>query len=88
MKKIIMCLVLLGITSCKKNIDNCGCKFNLDIIIKNPDVYNEKYLKFYDENYVNKCFENLKKGKNTTIKDAYLYYHKKCPNYNLEHIVK
>ena len=36
-----MCLVLLGITSCKKNIDNCGCKFNLDIIIKNPDVYNE-----------------------------------------------
>ena len=87
MKKTTFALIIMFI-SCEKKIDNCACKFNLDIVIKNPSVYNQKYVKFYDEEYLNECFTSLEKGSETTIKEAYEYFDKRCPSYKLEHEIK
>ena len=87
MKKISITVALLitALTSCEfKKVDNCACKFNLDIFIKNKNIDLDKYSKFYDEKTLEECFNVLKDGQNTRIDDAYKYYSDKCPIYKLE----
>lgn len=80
--------MMLCISSCQKKIDNCACKFNLDIVLSNKNINLEKYSKFLDKDYLDECFERLDKGKKTTIKEAHIYYNNKCPKYNLDHKIE
>jgi hypothetical protein len=88
MKKIIL-ISIISLISCetKKEIDNCGCKFNLDAIMNKDNIEFEKYLKFYDKDTMDKCIVEYQKeseNKDVTFEDIYNFYHKKCPNYNLD----